>query len=238
MKQFVIVWMMACAVIVGFGTDIDDVFYGNVVAADGKTRINLLGPTRNQNQPKACDASWAFATTSTLSALFNVQKKGAFPEVVLSPQMLINCAPDTIKFSCTYGATPVAIEEVFKHLQNFGVSDESCNNYFASDEKNCTALNQCKDCHNGEDIHKAPVCSPVDHRVYKLSKYTAITSSKTTPERRSLTSLNKSRLPYQQKGHFSAKSTTLRSSSASGPLTPKPLWTTTPPTLPMPPGSV
>lgn len=163
--------------------DTDYVFYGNYTF-DGKTRVNLLPPIRNQNQPKACDASWAFAATSTMSTLFNLQRKGVFPEIVLSPQMLINCAPDSIKFSCNYNSPLVDMEKVFQALNTVGVTDETCNNYHASDEKNCSDLNQCMDCHNGEDIHKKPICTPVSHRVYKLSKYAAITSKETDPAKK------------------------------------------------------
>jgi len=159
------------------------VFYGNYTF-DGKTRVNLLPPIRNQNQPRPCDASWAFATTSTMSTLFNLQRKGAFPDIVLSPQMLINCAPASIKFNCTYATSSVNIEQVLQTLNTVGVSDETCNNYHGSDEKNCSDLNQCMDCHNGEDIHKKPICTPVNHRLYKLSKYAAITSQETDPAKK------------------------------------------------------
>ncbi len=159
----------------------DYIFYGNYITADNHV-VNLLPPTRNQNQPKACDASWAFATTTTMSTLFNLQKKGAFPEVVLSPQMLINCSPKDVDFSCEYNKSKIQIESVLKHLTDVGVTDESCNNYYASDEKNCSDLNICKDCHNGEDIHKKPVCTPVPHRIYKLKSYAPIVSDKTIPD--------------------------------------------------------
>lgn len=163
-----------------FGSNDESIFYGNYTTADNK-RVNLLPPTRNQNQPKACDASWAFATTTTISTLFNLQKKGAFPEIVLSPQMLINCSPQDVDFSCEYNKSKISIETVLKHLTDNGVTDESCNNYHASDEKSCSDLNICKDCHNGEDIHKKPVCTPVPHRIYKLKSFAKIVSDKTNP---------------------------------------------------------
>jgi len=161
--------------------DQETIFYGKYKFADNRV-VNLLPPIRNQNQPKVCDASWAFAITSTMSTIFNLKKKGAFPEVVLSPQMLIDCAPQEVDFSCEYGKSKIPIEDVFTHLTNVGVTDETCNNYHASEERKCEELNKCKDCHNGEDIHKAPHCDPVPHRDYKLKSFTKIISDKTDPK--------------------------------------------------------
>ena len=152
-------------------------FYGNFVYKDTKQHVNLLPPARNQNQPRPCDASWAFAITSAMATQFNLKKFGSFPEIVLSPQMLINCAPEEVPFDCTYNSSPVVLEPILDFVKANGVSDESCNNYHASDKKTCSKADQCQDCHNGEDIFKEPVCEAIDYRAYKLESYKKLVSN-------------------------------------------------------------
>lgn len=76
---------------------------------------------------------------------------------MLSPQMLINCR--TNNFTCT-DDSQVKMKDVLEQLKSVGVSEEGCNNYYANDELNCSKENRCKDCENGEDIHRTPVCKP------------------------------------------------------------------------------
>lgn len=156
----------------------DPIFYGSYTLPSSPVPFNFLPIIRNQNQPVACDASWAFAITSVMSAKFNFLNLGAKIEVNLSPQMLINCTDQP--FNCQ-NADTFNIEGALDKLKTFGVSDESCNNYYASGTADCSNLNRCKDCANGEDIHKAPVCHAVDYHEYKLSSWSKIVSSQTDP---------------------------------------------------------
>lgn len=56
------------------------------------------------------------------------------------------------------------------------MSEEGCNNYYADEELNCSNLNKCKDCENGEDIHKTPICKPKRYQVYKLKSWQRLDS--------------------------------------------------------------
>lgn len=111
---------------------------------DGKHgKINLTTPPRNQHIPQYCGACWAFSSTSALSDRIKMLRGGRWPDVVLSPQMMVNCGPG----SCAGGNSHM----VYKWLhEKDGVVDETCQPYQAQ-SKSCTAEHICKDCqHNGK----------------------------------------------------------------------------------------
>ena len=159
---------------------LDDVFYGEYkFSEEPLKKVNLLPPIRNNNLPHLCHASWAFAITSVMSALFNKAKKGAFPEVVLSPQMLIQTRPKEVGFSCNEGLNGT-IEQVLDNLKVKGVSDEGCNNFHGNDtHADGNKLAECQDCHNGEDQNKDSVCEFVPYESHKLKSYRKIVSTQT-----------------------------------------------------------
>ncbi len=53
--------------------------------------LNYLTMTRNQHIPQYCGACWAFGTTSALSDRLNIIRNLTWPEINLSPQVLLNC---------------------------------------------------------------------------------------------------------------------------------------------------
>jgi len=104
---------------------------------------NLTTPPRNQHIPQYCGACWAFSSTSALSDRIKILRKGQWPDVVLAPQMVVNCGPG----SCKGGNSHM----VYKWMhEDKGVTDETCQPYQAKSH-NCDAEHQCKDCqHNGK----------------------------------------------------------------------------------------
>jgi cathepsin X len=56
-----------------------------------KDGVNYLTPPRNQHIPQYCGSCWAMATTSALSDRMKMQRKGGFPDINLSPQVLLDC---------------------------------------------------------------------------------------------------------------------------------------------------
>lgn len=76
-------------------------------------------------------------------------------------------------------------------MKTVGVSEEGCNNYYADVTADCSNLNKCKDCENGEDIHQKPVCSPKRYQVYKLKNYELISSDVPNPAERNKIVLDK-----------------------------------------------
>lgn len=146
--------------------------------------MNALSTMRNQNQPTKCGASWAFAIASSISDQFNARSHHDFPEVVLSPQMLMTCGSTSTNKTCDYTVSPneTEIETTLNHLIANGVSDESCNNWHANTTKECDNLAKCMDCANGENIKNEPNCFSRDYHSYKLKSWKFITARKTVQD--------------------------------------------------------
>ena len=60
-------------------------WWGNVNNTD------YLTFQRNQHIPIYCGSCWAFASTSALSDRIKIARKAAWPDINLSPQVLISC---------------------------------------------------------------------------------------------------------------------------------------------------
>eukprot|EP01083_Nonionella_stella_P022073 61038_1 len=107
---------------------------------DGK---NYLSWSRNQHVPKYCGACWAFAATSALSDRFAIHHGDKFPEISLSPQVLLNC--DTYDLGCHGGDAMTA----YKYIAENGIPSETCAPYESTghDEgAKCEATDRCKNC--------------------------------------------------------------------------------------------
>eukprot|EP00808_Paulinella_micropora_P019130 g8094.t1 len=109
----------------------------------------------NQHIPQYCGSCWAMATASAMSDRIKLLRKGAFPEVQISPQALVNCVSN----GC-HGGDPTAAAE---WILNNGITEEACTNYLA-EAKECTAEWFCRDCSTNGTCF--PVASP---HIYKIT---------------------------------------------------------------------
>lgn len=96
---------------------------------------------RNQHNPKYCGSCWAMATTSALSDRMKLMRKGAFPDINLSPQVLIDCVTQNSSHGCEGGDPTAAYSWILAN----GVPDETCTNYLSIDQE-CTPENVCRNC--------------------------------------------------------------------------------------------
>lgn len=72
-----------------------------------------------------CGSCWAMGPTSALSDRLSIMRKKAFPQIHLSPQVIINCHGGG---SCE-GGNPGG---VYEYIHQNGIPDETCQNYEVS----------------------------------------------------------------------------------------------------------
>lgn len=134
------------------------------------TGRNFLSWSRNQHIPQYCGACWAFAATSAISDRFNILRNNSFPQLSLSPQVMINCAAGG---SCSAG-DPWG---VYKFGNITGIPDDTCQQYVASDPPNddfaCSPIQNCMTCSPPAPAEgKDSQCSPVlNFTRYFVSQY-------------------------------------------------------------------
>lgn len=93
--------------------------WGNV---DG---VNYLTNIRQQHNPQYCGSCWAHAATSALSDRIKIARKAAWPDINLSPQVLLSCSIGDDEFGnlgCNGG---YAIDSNKWIYENY-ITDETC----------------------------------------------------------------------------------------------------------------
>eukprot|EP00743_Colponemidia_sp_Colp-15_P001856 GILK01002024.1.p1 GENE.GILK01002024.1~~GILK01002024.1.p1 ORF type:complete len:619 (+),score=71.23 GILK01002024.1:45-1859(+) len=134
--------------------------------------VNYATMSRNQHIPQYCGSCWAHGTTSALSDRISIARKAQWPEVNLSPQMILNCAAGG---SCS-GGNPGAVHS-FAHKH--GISDETCMNYLAANPKKaeCSPIQVCKNCH-WSNTPSADTCEAVKtFSMYYVDDYGSVSGA-------------------------------------------------------------
>ncbi|KAL4480109.1 hypothetical protein ABPG74_020625 [Tetrahymena malaccensis] len=119
----------------------ENFFWGDV---DG---VNYLTVTKNQHIPQYCGSCWAFTATSTLSDRIKIARKAAFPDILISPQVLISC--DDYSNGCHGGY----VHTSYQWIAQNNITDETCSPYQAYGHDNgvgCSAQIKCKNCLPGK----------------------------------------------------------------------------------------
>jgi len=132
-------------------------FWNNV---DG---TNYLTNMRNQHVPQYCGSCWAHASTSALSDRIKIARKAAWPDINISPQVLISCE---MKDQGCHGGEPVF---AYEWMYNNEVTDETCSIYQARGHDNgitCSPITKCRNC----DPHE-PCFVPDEYKVYKVAEF-------------------------------------------------------------------
>jgi cathepsin X len=116
---------------------------------------NLVTANLNQHLPIYCGSCWAHGALSSVADRIKIARKGAWPDVTLSVQAVLNCG--TMAGTCDGGDDGA----VYDYMAQTGVPDATCQAYAATDYA-CAADGSaiCKTCPPGgvacEVIHPAP----------------------------------------------------------------------------------
>jgi len=125
--------------------------------------VSYLTNIRNQHIPQYCGSCWAHAATSVLSDRIKIARKAAWPDINISPQVIISCEDKDL--GCHGGETYNA----FEWMANNEVTDETCSIYRARGLDNgqtCSAMNVCRNCNPGEACFV-----PDEYLVYGVDEY-------------------------------------------------------------------
>jgi len=131
--------------------------------------VNYLTNIRNQHIPSYCGSCWAHAATSALSDRIKIQRKAAWPDINVAPQVLISCSQDD---GCHGGEAFNAFEWMSKNE----ITDETCSIYRARGHDNgqkCSAMTVCENCMPGE-----PCFVPDSYLVYGTEEYGKVSGEK------------------------------------------------------------
>ena len=125
--------------------------------------VNMITNIRNQHIPQYCGSCWAHAATSAISDRIKVARKAAWPDINISPQVIISC--ETTDLGCHGGEAYNA----FAWMADNEVTDETCSIYRARGLDNgevCSAMNVCRNCNPGEACFV-----PDQYLVYGVEEY-------------------------------------------------------------------
>merc|ERR1712176_246582 len=114
---------------------------------DNVDGTNFLTNVFNQHVPTYCGSCWAHAATSAISDRIKIARKAAWPDINISPQVIISCG--TTDQGCHGGEAYNAFEWMSKNE----VTDRTCSIYRARGLDNgqkCSAMNVCRNCSPGE----------------------------------------------------------------------------------------
>jgi cathepsin X len=125
--------------------------------------MNLITNVFNQHIPQYCGSCWAHATTSVLSDRIKIARKGAWPDINISPQPLLSC--DMTDLGC-HGGDNI---EAFSWMRDNEVTDRTTSIYMArghDNGKTCSPMMVARDCHMGSNCFV-----PDEYQVYHVDNF-------------------------------------------------------------------
>lgn len=147
---------------------------------DGRS---MLAPSWNQHIPVYCGSCWLHGTASMLQDRLKIAKDGLGPDTMLARQVILNCAAF---HGWGGGCDGGDVIDVLRYMAKFGLPDESCMPYSATDHtkygkhaKSCPAEGYCMNC---MPIKGKDTCWPVKTPLrYYVESYGQITDKGEAP---------------------------------------------------------
>lgn len=127
---------------------------------------NWLSWTRNQHIPTYCGSCWAHGTTSSIADRINIVRGRKWPDMNLSPQVIVNCRAGG---SCN-GGNPY---EVYVYAHNHGVPEETCQAYIAKNPEHftCSNIQKCMNCAPAQKMGDANCWAQPKYNSWKVTQY-------------------------------------------------------------------
>lgn len=119
--------------------------------------VSLLAPSWNQHIPQYCGSCWLHGSLSMIQDRLKIAKKGLGPDTMLARQVLLNCgAYHDYGNGCDGGD----VIDVLRYMKKYGLPDESCQPYSATDHtkyagekrKKCPSAGYCMNCMPIKDV--------------------------------------------------------------------------------------
>jgi len=121
--------------------------------------VNYVTSDVNQHVPTYCGSCWIHGTVSALNDRIKVQRKAAFPDVMLSRQAIMNCVPAAAEDGKQPGPPPGCGGGdpwmIHNYMLDTPVPDETCQPYEAKNGV-CEPLGTCRNCFPG-DMAGSPI---------------------------------------------------------------------------------
>lgn len=134
---------------------------------------NMVTPNVNQHIPVYCGSCWIHGTAAALNDRIKIMRDGAFPDVMLARQVMINCVSNGTASPGCDGGDPSLI---YNHMREHKIPDESCQPYVAHNDV-CTPKTTCMNCFPLDDLDSfnrtvSEDCFPVENYVgYGVGDY-------------------------------------------------------------------
>jgi len=128
--------------------------------------MNMLTNMRQQHVPQYCGSCWAHAATSALSDRIKFLRNAQWPDINLSPQLIISCEQ---KDDGCHGGNSIY---AYEWIHNNYITDETCAIYQARGWDNgigCSAMSFCRNCAPGEACY-----IPDSYYKYNIESYGSV----------------------------------------------------------------
>jgi cathepsin X len=112
--------------------DLPEQVLWNDMTVANTNATNFLTNVYNQHIPQYCGSCWAHAATSTLSDRIKIARKAAWPDINVSPQVLISCDMNNGDNGC-HGGMPIS---AFEWMNKNEITDRTCSIYQARGHDN------------------------------------------------------------------------------------------------------
>lgn len=120
----------------------------------------------NQHIPQYCGACWIHGVTHALNDRIKINRGGAYPDVLLSRQAMMNCVPDPKGKGPPPGCNGGDAWMIYAYLAKNKIPDDTCMPYVAKNLK-CEPFNVCRNC----DIPPGPCVAVKSWAGYGVGDY-------------------------------------------------------------------